>query len=306
MIYKKVLADPQATQVLPWTGGLRVFSPDAIYRLDHTPDEHGWYSWKVVGRKAVAEAQSDPLDDWPKLKAIGGYLVGRALVPDDVAAGRDLTTQAIDLHLIEDGLPRFCRVQAVTWYDGKLIYKGQDFGSGPEDEVQEAYEDHLESLDHVKDVHPALDLAFKLETLRRAEVEAARQRLIEEERAREEERRRLDAQARAEANRAERARVERERREQLTSNFDVRAREAMSRASAQLLDWQDYGDGRALVKYRFEGRRYECVCEMGSLRITDAGFCLNGHDGRFTLESLPSVLNWVIHEHGGLYVTRRV
>jgi hypothetical protein len=303
MGYSRFL-QPQENKTLPWLGTQRVFGPKAIYRLRETPDEFGWYEWRIIGRSVVCVDSTDPPDEWPTRSVVSGYLVGRAIVPDSSSA--NVINQAKNLHLIEDGLPRFCRVEAVRWFDAKLIYRQQDFALGPEDEVQEAYEDRLESVDHVAHVPPALDLAFRLETLHRHEVEERQRRVEAERRQRQAE---LEARIRrqAEHEAAElRREAERIRRERMGGNFDARAREAMVRAGAQLLDWTEFGRGMARVRYRFEGNRYECVCDIQTLQVSDAGFCLNGHDDLFTLESLPSVLNWVIHEHGGLHVTRRV
>lgn len=262
------------------------------YRLRRRPKEHGWYRWSESGRYLDLQDQIEPPFPPPMgLAKIKGYLVGNSLVPLHAAVvPSDIDSalkQTVKLYMVELGLPRFALVSATQWFDFKWIYAGMEFGEGTEDQVQEAYEDRESSVDAIRGVSPALDLAFRWETLRRAQ-EDERRRRIEEERRR---RRALEDAARR------------------TADFDTNARRALRMADAELLDWTDLGNGEAEVRYRFDGRRVRCTCNMATLRIVDAGFCLTDHrtgaqgDTRFTLESIPGVLRWV-NNRGQLYQDR--
>ena len=64
-----------------------------------------------------------------------------------------------------------------------------------------------------------------------------------------------------------------------------------------------------VVQYRFRQQRLECVVERHTLRVVDAGVCLEDHDTgekgdrELTLESLPPVVGQAIDE-GRLVVWR--
>ncbi len=297
-LYDRFLQTADEPRILPWLGGDRVHAEDRTFRLTEPPAEHGWYRWSEVGRALRCDGAADPPLDLTGRRTLRGYVVGHAFVPDGAAVlpaeiGRSIH-QAVRLHLLDPDLPRFARVAAVRWWDDSLIYAQQDFGLGPEDDVQRAYEDRLDSVAAVPGVTPALDLAFRWETLRRAQTEHRRARI-------EAERQRAAAErARAAAEQAARQRTEdlaRRRRE----DFGEAAERSLRLAGAELLDWRPLDRRRheARVSFRFEGRRYRCVCDRATLRIVDAGVCLTDEgsgergDDRFTLESLPAVLHWL-------------
>jgi hypothetical protein len=205
---------------------------------------------------------------------------------------------------VEPGLERFSHVVVTEWFDGRFIFKELDFGLGAENDVQLAYEERAESVDHIADVAPALDLAFRWETRRRRQAEERRRRVEEERRRREEaERVRLAAE--------EQHREYVRRVAERAGSFEERARRALLLMNAELLDWRESRNrGEMVVTYRFRQQRFQCTCEVDSLAIIDAGVCLNdggeSGDRRFTLESLPAVIAWIIDDHGGLYRTRHV
>lgn len=307
-LYAQFLND-ETEVVLPWLGGGSICSLNRSYRVapHSTPQEFGWYRWRVSRRALLLEHADTPAEIRGR-KDVSGYLVGRHLLADDVAIQpNDLqrsVRQGIPVLLLEDGLPRFSRVVVTEWFDGHFIFKELGFGFGPEDDVQCAYEDRLESVDQIPEVAPALDLAFRWETLRRNQAEE-RRRQIEEER------------QRREAAELARIRAEEQQREYLrrlaerTGSFEERARRALAIMGAELLDWRESGNrGEMVVSYRFRNQRFQCTCELESLAIIDAGVCLDegGEQGdrRFTLESLPAVVAWIIDDHGGLYRTRHV
>ena len=58
---------------------------------------------------------------------------------------------------------------------------------------------------------------------------------------------------------------------------------ALGAAGAQLLSARSLEGGRLLaVRYRFLEGRFESVVEVPSLRVVDAGICLEGADRRLT------------------------
>lgn len=228
-----------------------------------------------------------------------------------MAAGGDIfraARQGEPVWLVEPGLERFARVLAARQRDGRLIYVRQEFPQGPEFEVQAAWQDGLEDLDHVAGVPPALELSFRW--------------MLWQKRVAEEKRRELEELARLEAEEAERVarnaafreNLEREiaRRRDPEARFEDAARAALAVSGAELLDHRaGVQRGETVVQFRFRDRRFECVVQTRTLRIIDAGVCLIDHandirgDTRFTLESLPGVLNEAI-DRGVLVVFRHV
>jgi hypothetical protein len=297
-LYDRFLQRDAEPRVLPWLGGDRVFAADRTFRIGEAPAEHGWYRWTGEGRSLRCDGPAEPPLDLKGRRTIRGYVVGHALVPDEAAVAAEAIGraigQAVRLHLLDPDLPRFARVAAVEWYDGSLVFAQQEFGLGSEDEVQQAYEDRLDSVAAVTGVTPALDLAFRWETLRRAQTEQRRARIEAERQRREAERQRVEAEQEA----RERARLLARRRQE---DFGEAAEHALRIAGAELLDWRamDRHGNEAQVSFRFEGRRYRCICDRASMRIVDAGVCLTDEssgergDDRFTLESLPAVLHWL-------------
>lgn len=308
MDYGKFLQQVSSV-IAPWLGGQQIHTKDRQFRLVNRPDEFGWYSWETQGRRAALQGIEDAPFEVIGRRKICGYLVGNSVVPDDSSVLPDSITEAlkqtIPVLMVEIGLPRFSKVTVVRWWDWQHVYVGQEFGLGVEDDVQMAYEDELSSLDGIKGVTPALDLAFRWESLRRAQARERRRQIEEERRAREEELRRVMARAAAE----ERRRLEQERLRELYGDFEGRARTALGMMGATILDWSEGRNNEATVTYRFRNQRFQCVCDMASLAIVDAGVCLEGSgesgDRRFTLQSLPAVIAWIIDDHGGLYRTRR-
>ena len=85
--------------------------------------------------------------------------------------------------------------------------------------------------------------------------------------------------------------------------FEGRISLALSHTGAQLVSWRRQGGGQAVVRYRVAGRRFECVIDTESLRIVDAGICLDGADEELNLSSLPSAVREAV-ESGQLHVLR--
>lgn len=173
-----------------------------------------------------------------------------------------------------------------------------------------AFMDHKGNWDgaisQIKGVRPALEAAFRMEVYQREQAEARRQeiaRLQAEEEARTaQETRRKELQERLGDGAG--------RREMAVTDFTEAARAALAVGGAELLDVRTTGRGEKVVKYRFSGRRYECICDT-RMRIIDSGICLQDHDTGekgdtyFTLESLPAVIRQADRE-GKLVVYRHV
>lgn len=312
MGWKDLLQTQDERVTSPWVGGRSLRTQDRTWAIEgRLPPDHGWYTFKVTGRKArldkAAEAPAGALQG-----VLKGYLVGDRLVPDDVRVGPSIANVAAaseQVLLIEPGLDRFVRVAAGRPFeDGPLIYQGQEFPLGPEDGVLQAWLDNLVSVNHVAGVAPALDAAFRIEVWRK--VEAEKRRREEEERRRKEEEARQREERRQQI--IQRLGDGQGRREMAVLDFAEAARAALAVGGAQYLDHRPSPRrGEMIVRFRLAARRYECVCFQHTLRIIDAGICLIDHDtgergdDRFTLESLPAVILQAQQE-GKLVVFRHV
>jgi hypothetical protein len=316
MGWRDLLQTENETIILPWTGGRELRSLSRTWTIvGKLPGEHGWYTFKLLkARTATVEAAADAdgLAGATCRRFWYGYLVGDRFATEDPSLGGVIQpTEARCLprvHLIDDGLDRFARVSVGEIYvDGPLIFRSQEMPLGPEQDVLHAYEDRAASVATIKGVTPALDGAFRMASWQRTEAERRRAEL---ERLRAEE----EAKRVAEARRQELIRQLGDgagRREMAKVDFEAAARAALAVGGAELLDWKRAGRRDEMtVKYRLDGRRFECVCD-GELRIVDAGICLVDHrtgikgDTRFTLESLPAVVREAARD-GVLVVFRHV
>jgi len=323
MSWQDLLSTP-TTVTVPWIGGRALSAGGRRYRIrGRLPREHGWHTFEVGGGKnARWTEEGDPDWDYDKRPAYLGYLVGNRVILDGAQVSPDperIAEQTRELHLIPPGLARFTRVRVCEDESGNLIFVRQEFPRGPEPMVSAAFLDKEEGVTHIRDVTPALDLAFRFESWAREEVERLRQEA--------EERRQAEEAARlAELERQERERVlaeERERLRQMVGTADGRralaqvdfgaaATAALRVTDSELLDWRDSGRaGEAVVQFRFRNRRWEVLVDKASLRIIDSGICLTDHatgvnyDQHFTLETIPTVFAEAM-DTGRLVVYRRV
>lgn len=291
------LLQQDETVTVPWTGGRTVRSRGRTFQVNGAlPEEHGFQTFAVTGGRRATWKGSSPVtaDDWFGDDAVWvrGWLIGDRLAPDDAAVVPDLArliTQTERVHLIEPGLDRYARIVAAR-DDERLIFVRQDFPLGPEEAVRTAFQDGVPSVDAVPGVPPALDLAFRLASFQRDEV-VRRRAELEEQRLQEE---------REEALRKRQGGLA--RRTLARHDFEGGAQAALAVTGAVLLDHRAaYQRGEHVVQFRFQGQRFECVCD-DALRIVDAGICLVDHrtgergDTRFTLESLPAVIGQAINE----------
>ena len=310
MGWEDLLAPNEDLRILPWTGGREIADQGRVWKVAGAlPLAQGWYEFEVSGgRRATLRGPAEPdLDGFERgHEQTRGYLVGNRLIPDDVRVDPDpakLVQQTEPVFLVEPGLERFSRALTARAGTGELIYLRQEFPEGPEVEVLEAYQDRAESVAHVTGVTPALDLAFRW---------ISYQRWLAEERQRQQERQRQLQLAEEERARAaeERQRQAREhvgtglgRRVLAATDFEAAARAALAISGAELLDSRASRNRREMVvQYRFRLHRLECVVERHTLRVVDAGVCLQDHetgekgDRHLTLESLPPVVGQAIDE----------
>lgn len=297
MGWKDLLQKTDETLISPWVGGRTLRRESRMWTLDGIlPDEHGWCVFALDGRRARLFGRIDP-DPSALRHPTQGYLVGDRLIPDGVLLDPDpakILRYSERVWLVEPGLDRFVRVSAGrTHEDGPLVYKNQEMPFGPENDVLSAYLDQKLTVNDIPGVSPALDAAFRMETWRRAEIERRRveaerlRREEEERRAGEERRQQLVRQLGDGAGRREMARVD----------FAEAARAALAIGGAVFVDHRPSPQrNEMVVRYRIDGRRFECTCDARTMQIIDAGVCLTDHDTAergdtyFTLESLPAVI----------------
>ena len=310
------LLSENTSKVLPWLGGRRVIDGTQVLHVKgRLPRDFGWYSFEVSGgRYARLLGPSEPNMDYADGKGlIRGYLVGERLIPDTARVDPDPTKmidQTIPVLLAERGLDRFARAAILPLEietEKVHLYVRQEFPTGPEMDIERAYQDRLTSITDIKEVSPALDLAFQWLSLQRViterlEAEEAARRILEAQR-REREERLAEARENIGTGAGRRALAQ--------IDFKAAATAALSISGAELLDSRPAPQqGNMIVQYRFRHRRLECVVVRDTLRIVDSGICLTdertGENGEtlFTLESLPGVINEAMNT-GRLVVYRR-
>lgn len=303
MSWRDLLKKSEESTTLPWTGGRSLHSESRVLKLATRPREFGWYTFEIDGNVASNPKPAEPVLELLK-KPVSGYLVGDCIVVDDARIDPDpvkIADQAEKVYLISETLDRFARIRAGRIYpEGPLVFLEQTFPLGPEDSVMNAYLDNMPSVREISGVTPGLDAAFRMEVFQREQAEARRKELAriaaEEAARREQERRRKEL--------VERLGDGAVRRELAHVDFAQAAKAALSVGGAEYLDHRAHGRGgrEYAVKYRIDGQRLECVCDV-EMRIIDAGVCLTDHrtetkyDQHFTLESLPSVIREAIRKH---------
>lgn len=271
---------------LPWVGGRNLYGIQRVWSIrGKLPPEYGWYGFHVSGGKyATVDTPVEPGMSFSQgRKSETGYLAGDRFIRDDARVDPDparLVDQTETVYLVERGLERFSRVRVVR-YGNDLIYDSLEFPLGPESAVTEAYETRRPTLDGIKGVTPALDLAFRFlshERVLAAEREKERLRRIEMERVRKNMGSALG------------------RRDLAKLDFNAAAKAALAVSDAEFLDARPgYHANEMTVVYRIGGRRLECIADKETLQIIWAGICLTDHDGTtgdswLTLESLPAVV----------------
>jgi hypothetical protein len=274
MDYKQFLQKPDEVLRLPCFGGKSVCDDKLTYRLREAI-QPGWYQFRKSGRYLTVDGPSEPeLDNW-KLTRVTGYVINGRLV------GNEFQARLFGLPTDVD-LPKFTPVTARKWFDGHLLYEGQEFETEVESKVRDAFEEER-PMENIKGVTPALAHTFVLESTQRALAREAERR------------------AREKAERQKQA-VELARWQE---TLEGRISLALSHTGAELVNWRRNGQRQAVVRYRLGGRRFECIIDTESLQILDAGICLDGADEALNLSSLPSAVREAI-ESGQLHVFRQV
>jgi hypothetical protein len=241
-------------------------------------------------RTATLVGTAEPVAGWEEgREQLRGYLVGNRLVPDGAHVVPDparLVEQTVPVHLAERGLDRFSRALVARDPGGPWIWIRTEFPLGPEPEVDLAFAERRPDLAGIAHVPPALDLAFRFCVDERDHAQRRREEAA---------RRRAEEEARRAAERA--LGTGEGRRELAGRDFEAAARAALRISGAELLDVRPaHGRDEEVVRFRFRGMRFECVADRRTLRIVDAGICLNDYetgekgDRLFTLESLPGVI----------------
>lgn len=299
MGWKDLLQENETTVVAPWLGGRVLRFGMRTWTIEGAlPPEHGWFTFRIAGRKATAGAPAaiTPSDILAATQ-VRGFLVGDRLVLDNAFVDPDpakIIERSERVHLLDPGLERFARITAGRpSEDSPLVFIAMEYPLGPEPQVVAAYEDRKDSVTQIPGVTPALDAAFRMESYQRAEAERRRA---------EAERRRLELEARRaeDERRAELAKqlgTGEGRRAMAQVDFAGAARAALAVGGAEYLDHRAArGRNEMVVRFRLLGRRFECTCDARTLQIIDAGICLINHateergDTYFTLESLPAVI----------------
>lgn len=272
MDFRQFLQDADSERRLPYAGGLKIRDDQRSWRLrEEIPT--GWYRFREAGRYLEMVAPIAPeLDGW-ELPSVRGYLTqGRFVTQDSMERLFGLPE--------DEEPPRYAPLTAKRWFDGRCWFSMTDFETEAEEQVRSAYEEER-GITEIKGVTPALAQAFLLDHTAREMARLAEQ------------------QRREEAAAAERA-AELARWQE---SAEGRIALALSHAGARLLDWRRSGRQRATVRYQLGARAFECVIDVASLQILDAGICLEGADAQLNLSSLPSAVREAI-DTGQLYVFR--
>jgi hypothetical protein len=274
MDYTQFLQRPDEVLRLPCFGGKSVCDDSLTYRLREALAP-GWYQFRKSGRYLDVDSPIEPeLNKW-KLSRVTGHLFNGRLI------GNDFQTQLFGLPPDVD-LPRFAPVSGRKWFDGHILYEGQEFETEVESKVRDAFEEER-GIEEIKGVTPGLAHAFVLESTKRALAREAERRAREE----------VERQKQA----VELARWQ--------ETLEGRISLALSHTGAELVNWRRNGQRQAVVRYRLGGRRFECVIDTESLQILDAGICLDGADEELNLSSLPSAVREAI-QSGSLHVFRNI
>jgi len=299
----------------PWVGGRGFIYDGRTFGIKGPlPPEVGWHRFEIDGSRKcrwLGAGEEDWEFEQKAAKLYRGYMVGDRILTDGLSSKAIQSLfhlVAVPAFFVPLGLPRFTRALVGESADKRLLFIREEFPVGPENEVLEAFQDHKDDVLDIKNVTPALHLAFLFETRQRAEAEERERvrqeeiRLAEVERVRLEQREELIRQVGTGDGRRELAAVD----------FGAAAKAALSLTGAELLDQRPSRVANEMVvQFLYQTRRFECTVDKTTLRVIDSGICLTDEssgergDSYFTLESLPTVIGEAMR-HGLLHVYRRV
>src|SRR5215472_5370406 len=147
MDYTQFLQKSDEVLRLPYFAGKSVCDEKLTYRLRDAL-QPGWYQFRKSGRYLTAENPVAPeLEAW-KLQRVVGYLFRGSLITND-------SQDRLFGLPVEEDLPKFSPVAARKWFDGHLLYDGQEFETEIETRVRDAFEEER-PIDQIKGVTPAL------------------------------------------------------------------------------------------------------------------------------------------------------
>ncbi len=171
MDYTRFLQKHDEVLRVPYFGGKSVCDDKLTYRLRETL-RPGWYQFRKSGRYLTVDTPiGSELDQW-HLPRVTGYLATGRII------GNDFQARLFGLPADVD-LPKFTPVSARKWFDGHILYEGEEFETEVESRVRDAFEEER-SIDDIKAVTPALAHAFLLESTQRALAREAERRAREE------------------------------------------------------------------------------------------------------------------------------
>ena len=286
--YRKFLGQKDRL-VLPYFRGSRVEGDRGDFRITD-PLEPGFYLFEIRGRTAHRLERVEA-PDLSRLTRVRGHVFDRWIVRDSAITE--------PLHFLpEDEILRFSPLTARRWYSGDLIFESVDFEDDAEEIARRRYADG-DSLAGATGVPATLRAAFGYAVVARESRRLAipflpievRSRILETAQEGNEHAaahliglRRL-----REAHRRYRG----PRRPMVEPRIDVdeaRVTAALSDAGARLCDLRRLEGDLLEVTYDFLGARLTTLVRLDSLRVVDAGICLEGADSELTLASLPGVV----------------
>ena len=307
MGWQSLVRDGELTDVFPWLGGRKIYSKERAWRVvGDLPREFGWYRFELAaGRSAKLLEPCDPDPLYIEGRTtVRGYVVGDRFIPERARVHPDptkLIEQTVPIYLVDPAVERFTPILATVDEANRWIYIRPLFPMKADNDAQWAFVERKESLDHIKDVNHALDLAFRFAYRQRQLLEERREALRKQ---REEEARKAEVLRKVGSGQG--------RRTLAQEDLEAAVKAALMVGGAEFLDVRPgYGRNEIVIQYRFENRRLECVCDKRTFQIIDSGICLEDHltrekgDTYFTLESLPGVVREAIRG-GKLVVYRHV
>jgi hypothetical protein len=321
--YRRFLAATSEAD-LPYFGGPFVDATDRRLRLaGDTRPAPGFWRFEIRGRDARPIAPADP-PDLSELPAVRGYAVADYLVHQHAER---LALPPADQPLT------FAPLVGRRWPTGALLFDTLDFEAGIEEEVRERYTAG-QPLAELSGVPAALRAAYAYAVLLRASARdgvparpaeargsvaaiaaggepAARQVLRDLRREREQQpaagqlshdqpgagQLSHDQPAAGQLSHDQPAASAPQTPARARLSAEDRADAALFAANAALRDTRWLANGVLEVRYDLDGERFVTLVDGQTMRVVDAGICLDGHDDRLTLDSLPGVIREAIRDH---------
>lgn len=307
-MWREILNKPPELLVLPWFHGSTIRSGDETLLVATEPPSPGAHIFKrqLAYRRLDWEAPST-IVNCRFINKETGYLIGNRFVHRGLTGVQCQQLYVDDLpeiYLLPDHLEKFARVVVGQIADrGPWFFIEETLPLGPELDAQNLLLQNKEVAE-LKGATHELQFVYKKYLWLNAEALLRQQEVAATQ---ESARRQAEAEARQKDLRSQsHSSVVRRTLAREDMVFAVQA--ALSLSGARLLECIPYQQ-RYRVRFEFQGRRFECVCD-NTLQIYDAGICLTDertgkkYDSLHTIESLPSVIQEAINR-GKLVVFRR-